>query len=83
MEMSAPPQPDDDRGAVCEICSKKIFEHSYEQQQECSKKLPTIARSNCRYCGGQIVSDIPTEYCSSECNNSDKEEIRRAKAGHF
>lgn len=83
MEMITPPPPDDDSGVVCEICHKKVFEHSFEEQQSCSAKMPTASRSSCRYCGGQIVSDKPTEYCSSECHDSDQEEIRRAKAGHF
>ena len=31
MEMTTPP-PDDDSGVVCEICHKKVFEHSFEEQ---------------------------------------------------
>ena len=80
--MSAPPQPDDDNNQKCHVCDKKIVDHSFEQQGECSDKISATSRSACRYCGGQIISDKPSEYCSKECSDSDQERIRRARAGH-
>lgn len=82
MEMTTPPLPDDDNNQMCHICKKRIVDHSFEQQQACSDEMGTTSRSSCRYCGGQVISDKPSEYCSKECSDADQEEIRRARAGH-
>ena len=81
MEMSSPPQPDDDNNQTCHICDKRIIDHSFKQQQQCSDKS-TASRSSCRYCRGPIISDMPTDYCSQECLDAEHERIRRARAGH-
>ena len=37
--MTEPPPTSESEGPVCKICHKPLKAHTFQQQQECSKKL--------------------------------------------
>jgi len=37
--MNAPPKSGKTQGPLCRICEKPFSEHTFEQQQECAKKM--------------------------------------------
>ena len=37
--MTKPPKPGEPGDILCKICHKPLKEHSFEEQQECAKKL--------------------------------------------
>jgi len=37
--MNTPPKPGSSQDPLCKICHKPLKEHSFEEQQECAKKI--------------------------------------------